>query len=222
MEQNELNKKIEELEAKLEQALKPKKPWYERMIKKTSFVHGFIFSVLLTSAVGIAFTLPGTPFSSGTVISAADVNAKFAAIESKLNELDVGFVANMSGGASATCGNGAFGPDEVMPFDTAGKNDGYFNTTSFIYTVPFNGYFRVSYKVVNPMYSAYSEFKFQINGIDKAMASVSSGMAPMEEIHFLNMGDTLKVIARCDDKGGKGTPTMSISNAESIFALSPL
>jgi len=134
MEQKDLNKKIQELEAKLEEAQKPKSSWLERTIKKTSFVHGFIFSVLLTSAVGIAFTLPGAPFTPGTTISAAHVNAKFAAIEAKLAELDIGFMSTMSGSTIASCGVSVLGTYEIMTFDTTSRNDGGFDTLTHTYT----------------------------------------------------------------------------------------
>ncbi|MCO4794634.1 MAG: hypothetical protein KC493_13025, partial [Bacteriovoracaceae bacterium] len=164
MEQKDLNKKIQELESKLEEATRPKPIWFIRLIKKTSFVQGFIFSVLMTSAVGIAFTLPGSPFVAGNVISAADVNAKFTAIEAKLSELDIGFMATMSAPKSVACGASAMGAFAVLPFDTTSRNDGSFITGSFHYSVPANAYYRILTQVPFPSYGGMTDFKITKNG----------------------------------------------------------
>ncbi|MCO4792195.1 MAG: hypothetical protein KC493_00680, partial [Bacteriovoracaceae bacterium] len=173
---------------------------------------------LMTSAVGIAFTLPGSPFVAGNVISAADVNAKFAAIEAKLSELDIGFMATMSGPGSANCGVSTMGTYSALPFDTTSRNDGSFITGSYHYSVPANAYYRILTQVPFPSYGGMTGFRITRNGTSIG-GTFSSSMN--ELVLQLNTGDLIKVEIACDDKG-KAAATMTVPTANAIFGVKAL
>src|SRR5690606_14223716 len=117
---------------------------------KTRFIQGIVVGLSLTSlcAIATSITKPFI-FSSGTTISASEVNQNFDVVYQRVNELSIGFTASVSSSYTATCS-----PYPItltnLNLDSIELNDGGF--TAGTYTVATNGTYILHYSVKSSTY----------------------------------------------------------------------
>lgn len=180
-------------------------------LKKLSFLQGMIFMTAISSVIAFAATLtkPHT-FTSGNVIKASEVNANFDTLYTRVNDLDLGYIATASSDFMMTCTSGGTSYSSFA-LNQGEKNDGGYDTTSYVYTVQKSGYYIYYYSIARNAgsYSVYN--KPYINNVYTSMSNAT--------VKKYNAGDTFKVEVSCDNKGGS---TTTIDSAKTYIALVPL
>ncbi len=120
------------------------------MIKqRTRFLQGLALGLGIMSAMTYA-GVTITSFSAGTTISSTDVNANFAALKSRVDKLDTGFHSGLTANYSLINCNSIWHFTGATFEDLSGfsstVNDGNFNTTTGVYTIPLTGPYRVEFE----------------------------------------------------------------------------
>ena len=215
--ENEIEKLKEELASK-------RPPWYERYIKRSSFINGFMFCMVISSVVAIAqvVTKPHT-FSSGTVISAAEVNANFDTLYTRINQINPGFIAELSSNFAIICDNPSMqaGTIETVPFDDdSSKNDGaVYNNATGVFTAPKSGYYWFIWDI--SFSGMKTSFYYQINGAFSYTNYMVHYMNYGKETRIikLNMGDTLTFAADCDSSMGPANDSVLVGSYYGLLLM---
>lgn len=116
-----------------------------KYLKNKSFFQGLAVGLFITSTLSYGVVTLNT-FTSGTTISATEMNANFAAIKAKLDSLDVGSVGKLNSNMVVTC-LGTYSATYPTDYSTipmmADSSDGNFNNTTHVYTIPETALYRI-------------------------------------------------------------------------------
>jgi hypothetical protein len=216
MDEKNLKQELESLKNELSM-LKQTRFKFRALFKSASFVNGFIFSLIIIPLVTYAAFNVTNTFMGQTPISASAMNQNFDELEDKIDELNVGFVAEMSSNQTVMC-DALSSAEEVFEFNSPFKTDGSFNVVTFAYQIPAAGYYRLIFK--GPLlFGGKSTFKLFKNGIGTSV--LLNSYTYNEEVLKLNAGDDIDIRASCFDKGGIN-PTIVIDSTKSFFGITPL
>lgn len=132
----------------MEQIMKKLKQILKSVKEKTGFYQGMAVGLVITSTLSYA-VVTLTSFTAGTPISSTDMNANFAVIKAKLDNLDVGMSGKLTADVAVVTACAS-----TMPLYPSGyvilpmaidTTDGNYNPTTFIYTIPKTAIYRLFY-----------------------------------------------------------------------------
>jgi hypothetical protein len=187
---------------------------------RTKFFQGVIVGLFITSTLSYAVVTFNT-FTSGTAISSSQMNANFATIKTKLDELDVGFVgsiaSNIAIACSAVSSYGTFPTDYSMIPMTADYNDG--NFASNVYTIPTTGIYRFYFSATSDATMGYTaSVDLSSDGGASWTQTIYGGMAAQNTVLKFNAGDKLRISAGCGTMASPAT-TANIDATKFMFAI---
>ncbi len=196
----DIQKELEKLQGEL-QGLKEKQ---EGKTIKSYFrlAQGVIIGLSFTAIVAIAgtYTKPFN-FTTATPISASEVNANFDTLYTAVNNNNAGFIATFATNYAQTC-SPSVPPLIDTPFDQIEETDNNYDNTTYEYTVPATGYYRVALKIDTTNNISSSEIN--VNGTGTYLTTTGS-----LSLRKFNIGDVVKIQISCDDKKGNVTTTMA-------------
>lgn len=177
---------------------------FNELKNKTGFFQGLAIGLVLTSTISYAVVTFNT-FTSGTVISSSAINANFATIKTKLDELDVGFIGIIPSNHVVTCVGGtsyATYPAEFTDLTlTADYNDG--NFASNMYTIPTTGLYRIYFYAKTEDTMGYDgTLDISTDGGSTWTQTVFGGMSEQNAVKKFTAGTKIKISVGCGNMAG--------------------
>jgi hypothetical protein len=193
--------------------------------QKTRFYQGVAAGLFIMSALSYA-AVTLTTFTASTTISASDMNANFAAVKSKLDELDVGFVAGLTTNFQLTaCDSGNMNPTpaylELVVPDFLEHNDGGFNLGTGEYTIPATGIYRLYIEIPNTIGANMGiDVKLETyNGTTWTNEYISAASAT-SVVHRYTIGEKIRLKIGCGTKFTNwNTTPLIVDKNKFAFAL---
>lgn len=192
--------------------------------QRTRFIQGFVVGLFIMSALSYA-AVTLTTFTANTTISAADVNANFAALKAKVDQMDVGIDATKSTNQTITCGNSMSYPDYPVDFtvinvEAAPMNDGGLSLATDIYTVPATDIYRI-FLEANDTLDSPSGYEVRVEiSTDGGLNWSSEGMGyTVNLVKKLPAGAKIRPIAGCGTMYNTNAGSAIINASKFTFAI---
>jgi len=187
---------------------------------RTKFFQGVIVGLFITSTLSYAVVTFNT-FTSGTAISSSQMNANFATIKTKLDELDVGFVGSIASDHVVTClgtlSSPVFPDEHEIIVLNADYNDG--NFTSNMYTIPATGLYRLYFYAKSEDNMGYdANINISTDGGSTWTTGVNGGMGAQNTVQKFTAGDKVRISAGCVTMASTN-PDSTIDATKFMFAI---
>lgn len=206
---NDLEKRLDELEREL-----TKKKHSSFLKTKFSFLSGAVVALSLSTVIAYALTKPFN-FTSGTPISATEMNQNFDVLYQAVGQIASGFVAYPSVDTTVTCSTSASSFEEAV-MDETNRNDGLYEPVSGEFTVTRSGYYRLYIKFARISGSYEIRPQLSVNGTPLPDMPYSADITRLVK---LEVNDIVTLQIACDNKKDAD---LVYSAAGSYFAIVPL
>lgn len=178
--------------------------YFKELKERTKFFQGLILGLFITSTFSYA-VVTFNNFTSGTAISSTQMNANFAAIKTKLDELDIGFQGIITSNLLVTClgsGSNPTYPGDYSPLSlTADYTDG--NFAANVYTIPTDGLYRIYFYAPTEDTMGYSASVIHsTDGGSTWSEIIYSSLSAQNTVQKFAAGDKIKVVVGCGTMAG--------------------
>lgn len=195
------------------------------LFTKAQFITGVSLFVLISSAVIYAYdALNLTVFSAGTTISAAQVNANFAAINAAIGKLNKKFIVGLSTNLTVGATSDALAIFNTVVIDATGYSYAYDLVSNSSFTVQENGLYEVTLLGMNATSNTYYPVMYLMNSASQVLGSITnlydtSTNAPgqISQKYYFNSGEVLYVKTFSFNSTSGGTYDLDSAKTKLIF-----